>query len=78
MKQYIKRHIEDVINKSASEFKAVLATGARQTGKSTLISHLFVSYYRGKDKIRRKKKVLLSKKKRKLISLSRRTEFCIR
>lgn len=39
--EYIKREIEDVIKKSAKNFKAVLATGARQTGKSTLIRHLF-------------------------------------
>ncbi len=39
--EYIKREIEDVIKKSAKNFKAVLVTGARQTGKSTLIRHLF-------------------------------------
>lgn len=39
--QYIERSIEDVIQKSAQTFKAVLVTGARQTGKSTLIKHLF-------------------------------------
>lgn len=38
---YIKREMEDVVNKSASTFKVVLVTGARQTGKSTLIRHLF-------------------------------------
>lgn len=39
--EYIKREIEEVIEKSAKNFKAVLVTGARQTGKSTLIRHMF-------------------------------------
>ena len=39
--EYIKRHIENVIERSAAGFKAVLLTGARQTGKSTLLKHLF-------------------------------------
>lgn len=39
--KYIKRHLEDVIIKSASSFKAVLLTGARQTGKSTTFDNLF-------------------------------------
>ena len=39
--KYINREIEDIIKKSAKNFKAVLVTGARQTGKSTLIRHLF-------------------------------------
>lgn len=39
--EYINREIEDIIKKSAKNFKAVLVTGARQTGKSTLIRHLF-------------------------------------
>lgn len=37
--EYIKRAIEDTIKKSANSFKAILVTGARQTGKSTLIRH---------------------------------------
>ena len=39
--EYIKRSIEDVIRKSAKSFKVVLVTGARQTGKSTLVKHLY-------------------------------------
>lgn len=38
---YINRAIEDVIIKSAKSFKAILVTGARQTGKSTILRHLF-------------------------------------
>ncbi|MCR4661950.1 MAG: ATP-binding protein [Clostridia bacterium] len=38
---YIKRSIEDVIKKSDKTFKCVLITGARQTGKSTLLKNLF-------------------------------------
>ena len=39
--QYIRRSLEDVIQKSTESFKAVLLTGARQTGKSTLLRELF-------------------------------------
>ena len=39
--KYIKRAIEDVVEHSADTFKCVLVTGARQTGKSTLIKHLY-------------------------------------
>lgn len=39
--EYIKRSIEDVIERAAGTFKAVLVTGARQTGKSTLLKQLF-------------------------------------
>ena len=39
--QYITRAIEDVVAHSAGTFKCVLITGARQTGKSTLIKHLY-------------------------------------
>ena len=38
---YINRAIEDIIENSSKTFKAVLVTGARQTGKSTLLKHLF-------------------------------------
>ena len=37
---YIKRALEDVIEKTNKGFKAVLVTGARQVGKSTLLKHL--------------------------------------
>ena len=39
--EYIKRNIEEIIEKSANTFKAVLVTGARQTGKSTLLKKLY-------------------------------------
>ena len=39
--EYIKRAIEDVVEHSAKTFKCVLVTGARQTGKSTLMKHLY-------------------------------------
>ena len=38
---FIRRHISDVIEKADGSFKGVLLTGARQTGKSTLIRALF-------------------------------------
>ena len=38
---YIKRAIEQHVKQSEKTFKAVLITGARQTGKSTLLKHLF-------------------------------------
>lgn len=39
--EYIKRAIEDVVEHSAKTFKCILITGARQTGKSTLVKHLY-------------------------------------
>ncbi|MBF8263529.1 MAG: GTP-binding protein [Parachlamydiales bacterium] len=39
--KYLHRHIEKQILESAKYFKAILLLGARQTGKSTLLSHLF-------------------------------------
>ncbi len=38
---YLHRHIEQQILESAKYFKAILLMGARQVGKSTLLSHLF-------------------------------------
>ena len=38
---YIKRAIEQHVKQSEKTFKAVLITGARQSGKSTLLKHLF-------------------------------------
>lgn len=38
---YLPRHIEAQILESAQHFKAILILGARQAGKSTLLSHLF-------------------------------------
>ena len=39
--KYIDRHIEDAIKKGDRSFKAILVTGARQTGKSTLLKHIY-------------------------------------
>lgn len=39
--KYIQRSIEEVVKKSAKTFKVVLVTGARQTGKSTMLEELF-------------------------------------
>lgn len=38
---YLTRHLEKQILESAKHFKAILLLGARQTGKSTLLTHLF-------------------------------------
>jgi predicted AAA+ superfamily ATPase len=37
---YVKRALENIITKSEQGFKAVLVTGARQVGKSTILKHL--------------------------------------
>lgn len=41
---YIRRAIEDVVEKTGKTFKATLVTGARQVGKSTLLKHLYHDY----------------------------------
>ena len=38
---YIRRHLEQQLMESSKYFKAILLLGARQVGKSTLLSHLF-------------------------------------
>lgn len=38
---YLPRHIEAQLLESAKHFKAILLLGARQVGKSTLLTHLF-------------------------------------
>lgn len=37
---YIKRNIEQTINRISNQFKVLLLTGARQVGKTTLLKHL--------------------------------------
>jgi hypothetical protein len=39
--KYIKRSLEKLITKASKSFKTVLITGARQTGKTTLLKQLF-------------------------------------
>ena len=39
--KYIERSIEDIVLRSDRTFKCVLVTGARQTGKSTMLKKLF-------------------------------------
>ena len=39
--KYIRRSIEKIVQKSDSTFKCILVTGARQTGKSTMLKKLF-------------------------------------
>ena len=38
---YIRRSLEPVLKKAASEFPAVVLTGPRQSGKTTILQHLF-------------------------------------
>lgn len=45
MKNYIHRTIENELLTAAKEFPVVVLTGPRQTGKSTLLQHLFPEYY---------------------------------
>ena len=44
--KYIKRALEANLRQSAKTYKAVLLTGARQVGKSTLLKHLFKKEYK--------------------------------
>ena len=42
--KYIHRALEERIRKLAASNKAILITGARQVGKSTLLRHCFDNY----------------------------------
>jgi predicted AAA+ superfamily ATPase len=44
--QYIKRSIEPILKRAASEFPALVLTGPRQSGKTTILRHLFGAKYR--------------------------------
>jgi len=43
---YIKRTLKTVLKKAAAEFPAVILTGLRQSGETTLLLHLFGKRYR--------------------------------
>ena len=45
MGSYIKRGIEPILKKAAKEFPAVIITGPRQAGKTTLLKHVFKDSY---------------------------------
>ena len=44
--RYIQRSLEPILNKAVSEFPAVVLTGPRQSGKTTLLKHMFSDTYR--------------------------------
>jgi len=44
--RYINRSLETVLKKAVSEFPAVVLTGPRQSGKTTLLKHLFSEDFR--------------------------------
>jgi predicted AAA+ superfamily ATPase len=44
--RYIERSLESVIRRAVREFPAVVLTGPRQSGKTTLLKHIFAKKYR--------------------------------
>ena len=44
--QYIERSLEPILRRAVSEFPAVVLTGPRQSGKTTLLRHLFGSHHK--------------------------------
>ena len=39
--RYISRSLEPILKRAAREFPAIVLTGPRQSGKTTLLKHLF-------------------------------------
>lgn len=46
MTTYLRRAIEPVLRRAAAQFPAVVLSGARQAGKTTLVQHLFGETHR--------------------------------
>ena len=44
--KYVTRTLEPYVSKAAEEFPAVILTGPRQSGKTTMLKHLFGEEYR--------------------------------